>query len=149
MKRFLIAATAILLLAACSANKKNVTTVEKDNGKALLIDGNWEVDYIMPQGKSFDELYARAKPTFTFDSKEGKVSGVTGCNNFTGTFSTEGKKISFGENMAVTRKMCPDMTGEQAFLATIKKVNSYSVTNAGKTLNLIMGDMAIMRAQRK
>lgn len=117
--------------------------------KANLIDGTWEANYIMNTPKPFNELYVNVKPTITFNSIDSKVSGISGCNNFNGSFKMDGNKISFGEGMALTRKMCPDMAGETAFMETLKKVNSYSVTDQGRTLNLIMGDMAVIRLQRK
>jgi heat shock protein HslJ len=148
MKHAIAFLSIALLLISCSSTKQKPPETMTPN-KALLIDGSWEANYIMNTPKPFAELYAKVKPSITFNSTEGKLSGITGCNNFTGSFTLDGNKISIPENLALTRKMCPDMSGEQAFLDALKKVNSYSVTEQGKTLNLIMGDMAIMRLQRK
>ena len=136
------------VFSACDSSKKS-TQSTTPGMKANLIDGTWEANYIMNTPKPFDELYAKVKPTITFNSVDGKVSGISGCNNFNGSFKIDGNMISFGEGMALTRKMCPDMAGETAFMETLKKVNKYSVTEQGKTLNLIMGDMAVMRLQKK
>ncbi|MGL2993098.1 META domain-containing protein [Flavobacterium sp. TSSA_36] len=111
--------------------------------------GLWEVNYIMNAPKPVGELFPKVKPTISFDSYKNSVSGMSGCNNFNGEFTISGKSIKIDEAMALTRKMCPDMAGEQAFLETLKKVNAYSVTDQGKTLNLIMGDLAVMRLERK
>lgn len=116
--------------------------------KANLIDGAWEVNYIMNTPKPLNELFPKEKPTITFDSGKNAISGNSGCNNFNGKCSMEGNSIKIDEAMALTRKMCLDMTGETLFLETLKKVNSYSVTNHGKTLNLIVGDIAVMRLER-
>lgn len=138
----------VAVFSACDSSKK--TTQSTTPGmKANLIDGTWEANYIMNTPKPFNELYVNVKPTITFNSIDSKVSGISGCNNFNGSFKMDGNKISFGEGMALTRKMCPDMAGETAFMETLKKVNSYSVTDQGRTLNLIMGDMAVIRLQRK
>ena len=134
---------------SCSSNKQNASTMTPDNGKALLLDGTWEANYIMNSPKPFAELYPQVKPTITFNSADKRVSGISGCNNFNGGFTVEGNKLSFSEGMALTRKMCPDMAGEETFMTTLQKVNSYSISEQGKTLNLIMGDMAVMRMQRK
>ncbi|MGL6269524.1 MAG: META domain-containing protein [Chitinophagaceae bacterium] len=136
-------------LVACNNSKKATNNTNTSNMKENLIEGTWEANYIMNTPKPFADLYANQKPTITFNSTTGKVNGLSGCNNFNGTFSLDGNKVSFGENMALTRKMCPDMAGESTFLETLKKVNTYSVTEQGKTLNLIMGDMAVMRLTRK
>ena len=61
----------------------------------------------------------------------------------------EGNKFKLGEAMALTKKMCADMTGEETFLENIQRVDSYSVGDRGQTLNLISGDIAIMRLERK
>lgn len=136
-------------MVGCDNSKKATDNTSTSNMKANLIDGNWEANYIMNTPKPFADLYANQKPTITFNSTTGKVNGQSGCNNFNGTFNLDGNKISFGENMALTRKMCPDMAGESTFMETLKKVNTYAVSEQGKTLNLIMGDMAVMRLTRK
>ena len=144
------------LLAACHSTKITAdpvasapsSTAPDNNIKANLIDGTWEVNYILHTPKPFDQLYPDFKPTVIFNSAEGTVGGITGCNNFAGKFMLSGNQITWGEAMATTRKMCPDMSGEETFLTTLKMVNTYSVTEQGKTLNLIMGDMAIMRLTR-
>lgn len=153
MKKFALVFLTIVF-ASCNTpktttTKTTTTKTETNSMKANLIDGNWEVNYIMNAPKPVGELFPKVKPTISFDSYKNSVSGMSGCNDFNGKCTIEGKSIKIEEAMAVTRKMCPDMTGEQAFLDTLKKVNSYSVTNQGKTLNLIMGDMAVMRLEKK
>jgi heat shock protein HslJ len=149
----LILCTGVFLACGCNSSKKAAMDQNKvpvdNNMRANLLDGAWEANYIMSTPKPFADLYANAKPTVTFNSTTGQVSGMSGCNNFTGTFSMDGNKLKFAEGMALTRKMCPDMTGENVFMETLKKVNTYSVTEQGKTLNLIMGDIAVMRFARK
>ena len=136
-----------LLVSACASNKSTSTTDAGMN--ETLLNGEWQANYVSGTEKPFDELFPEMAPFITFNLEEGRVSGMSGCNNFTGSFSTEGNKLSFGDNMALTRKMCPDMTGEDAFISTLQKVDSYSVSEGGETLNLIMGDIAIMRLVRK
>lgn len=45
--------------------------------------------------------------------------------------------------------MCLDNNGESAYLSTLKKIDFYSVSKDGKTLNLIMGDIAVMLFKKK
>lgn len=132
-----------IITAACKTNQPSTTM------KANLIDGEWEANYIMGTPKGIQELFPNGNPTILFNSSESSMSGFAGCNNFNGSFSMDGRQISIPENLAVTRKMCPDMSGENTFLEILQKVNAYSVTEQGNTLNLIMGDMAIMRLTRK
>jgi heat shock protein HslJ len=141
----------IFFYIACttSASKINNTANKSENMKANPIDGTWETDYIMNSPKALDDLYPKTKPTISFLSHQNQLSGYAGCNNFNGKCTVEGNKLQIGEALALTRKICPDMVGEQTFLETLKKVNTYSVTNEGKTLNLIMGDIAVMRLNKK
>ena len=68
---------------------------------------------------------------------------------FIGSYTTSGNTLTFGENMGLTRKMCPDMTGEQTFMETLKKVNAFAISDEGQTLNLLTGDVAVMRLVKK
>ena len=134
---------ALTSLAACNNSKK---TTGKMTDTAVL-NGTWELNYISGPRIAFDGLYPDKKPTINFDVAAGKISGNTSCNNFNGKLNVDGSKISFTDPMAMTRMMCQGQ-GETAFLETLKKVNSWSVTD-GNTLNLLMGDIAMMRFSKK
>ena len=114
-----------------------------------MLDGTWEANFILNTPKPFAEMYPKVKPSITFNSLNGSINGITGCNNFSGGFTLDGNRIKFGDSFATTRKMCPDMTGEKTFLETLLKVNTYSITDQGKTLHLIMGDIAVMRLKKE
>lgn len=117
----------------------------KEAAKPVLVGTTWELDYMAGQETPFAELFSGAKPTLTFD-KDGKVFGNASCNRFNSTFTVDGSKINFG-NSATTRMMCPSIKGEQAFLETLGKVNRFSVN--GNVLTMIIGDIAVMRFQKK
>jgi len=51
--------------------------------------------------------------------------------------------------MAMTKMMCMYGQGEQVFMSTLQKITSYDVTDNGKTLNFISGDIAMMRFTKK
>jgi heat shock protein HslJ len=142
-KNLLIALIICSLLAACSTAKKTTTTMPDISKLA----GTWELNYISGPRIAFDGLYPGKKPTITFDIANNRVSGSTGCNNFNGPLKIEGNKINFNEPMAMTRMMCPG-EGENVFMGTLKKINTWSVTD-GNTLNFIMGDIAMMRFVKK
>jgi heat shock protein HslJ len=151
MKKRVLASILFLVLfaIACKTVKSKTDnaaiTNKSETMKAKLIEGTWEADYIMNSPKAFDELYPGAKPTITFNSIQNQISGFSGCNNFNGKCTIDGNTLQIAKALALTQKMCPNMVGEQ----TLKKVNTYSVTNQGKTLNLIMGDIAVMRLNKK
>lgn len=136
----------LVLATGCGASKKSNTMTDVHS-----LDGTWEANYLMPtSAKSFDELFPGKKPSITFDSRQGKAGGMSGCNQFNCSFSIDGNAINFGESMAVTKKNCVHgQDGEQAFLETLKRINKYSIAEDGKTLNLLQGDIAVMRLVRR
>lgn len=112
------------------------------------LEGTWELNYITGPRIAFDGLYPNKKPTISFDIANNLVSGNTSCNNFNGKLNAEGNKISFTDPMAMTRMMCMDGNGENVFLETLKKVDSWSVTD-GNTLNFRKGDVTMIRFEKK
>ncbi|WP_197276106.1 META domain-containing protein [Mangrovimonas sp. TPBH4] len=112
------------------------------------LEGTWEANYIMGAPKDLGEIYPHGAPKITFDLEKETTGGQTGCNNFSAPIKIDGNSIQFNEAMAVTRKMCPDMTGEKLFLETLKKINKFSISEEGNTLNLIIGDIAAMRLHK-
>jgi heat shock protein HslJ len=149
MKKNIASISFLVLFAVACNSAKNNTSMKSDSYKTSLIEGTWEVNYIMNAPKPVEVLFLKAKPVITFTVNKNTISGNSGCNNFNGEFTIDDNKIIVADALATTRKMCPDMTGEQLFLETLKKINTYSVTNQGKTLNLIMGDIAVMRFTKK
>jgi heat shock protein HslJ len=129
-----------VVLISCKCKKTD--TVSK-------LDGIWELNYISGPRIAFDGLYPDKKPTIVFDSKESRVSGNSSCNSYTGKLSIDGNKIDFTQPMAMTKMMCTDGQGEQVFMNTLQKITSYGITDDGKTLNLISGDVAMMRFTKK
>lgn len=113
------------------------------------LEGNWELNYFTGLRIAFDGLYPEKKPTINFNSKENLVSGNNSCNSYTGKFSLTGNKINFPEPMTSTRMMCLDGQGEKVFMSTLSKIRSYSITDDGKTLNLISGDIVTMRFTKR
>lgn len=113
------------------------------------LEGNWELNYITGSRIAFDGLYPDKKPTINFNIKENLVSGNNSCNSYTGKLSITENKIDFTQPMASTKMMCMDGQGEQVFMSTLSKVTSYNITDDGKTLNFISGDIATMRFTKK
>ncbi|WP_281310453.1 META domain-containing protein [Flavobacterium flavigenum] len=130
------------LLISCNILKCNKNTISK-------LEGNWELNYISGPRIAFDGLYPNKKPTINFNTKEKMVSGNNSCNSYTGKLVATENKIDFTQPMVSTKMMCLDGQGEQVFMNTLSKVTSYSITDDGKTLNLISGDIATMRFTKK
>ncbi|MEJ5091022.1 META domain-containing protein [Sphingobacterium faecium] len=118
--------------------------IKPEKGEQAL-SGTWELDYISGPRIAFQGLYPNEKPSITFDLSTKKVSGNSSCNNYNGTFKTENNHISFGP-LASTKMAC-EGSGESVYFSTLGKITSFDVN--GTTLTLIMGDIAMMRFQKK
>ena len=126
----------------------NVFKCKKKDAISKL-EGNWELNYITGPRIAFDGLYPNKKPTINFNTKENQVSGNNSCNSYTGKLIVTENKIDFTQPMVSTKMMCLDGQGEQVYMSTLSKVTSYKVTDDGKTLNFISGDIATMRFTKK
>lgn len=116
-----------------------------NSNTASQLNGTWEVDYISGPRIAFDGLYPDKKPTITFNLPDTVATGNSSCNNFRSSVKIEGSNIKFGMP-ASTRMACPG-AGESTFFKTLASINKFGIS--GNTLNLIMGDIAVMRLQRK
>ncbi|AKP51006.1 hypothetical protein CA2015_1569 [Cyclobacterium amurskyense] len=118
MRQFKILFTFILLFSftACSS-------LNNINPLSLLMGNKWKLAGMM--GKSLDVgKFADAVPLLSF-MDGGKLSGFTGCNNFSGDFTLEGKSLSLNPG-AMTKKACPG-TGESDFLKALSMVKNFKV----------------------
>ena len=131
-----------LIFIACDSTKSTVKSTTS-------LGGTWELNYITGPRIAFDGLYPDKKPTISFDSKENKVSGNNGCNQYFGSLKVEGNKINFKDaKMGMTMMACPGQ-GENVYMKTLEKVDSYSISQDGKSLNFSMGDIVMMRFQKQ
>jgi uncharacterized membrane protein len=106
------------------------------------IEGGWRVirlgTDLLPQG---------VIATVVFD-REGRASGRSGCNRFTGTYTLSGEGLSFGQ-IAGTRMACPpaEMDTERRFLDLMQKVTRATPGENGQ-LRLMAGDEQAMVLDR-
>jgi heat shock protein HslJ len=127
MSRYLRAipflALATVLLAACSPGRKGLDAT------------SWQLEtYRGPEGELTEVLPASV---VTLDFQADQASGISGCNNYTGSYQSTGSEVEFGP-LASTRKLCvrPEgvMEQEAAYLAALGSAASYNL--AGDTLEL-------------
>lgn len=99
-----------------------------------LLAGTWAVQRI---GEA--EVAPKVRVTLTFGDG-GRVSGVAGCNNFTGKYVVTGEGLKMGP-LAATRKMCgPElMAVERDVLAALNAVTRFDLAADG-SLTLLAGD---------
>ena len=79
------------------------------------------------------------RPTLSFNEEDYTVSGFSGCNNYNGGFnvSPQAETLTFGL-LAVTKKMCPDMKVEKAFMNVLEKASTFEIE--GNTLRMFGSD---------
>lgn len=138
MKKIALALVFICMaVVSCTSTKKTV--------KKASLEGIWELDFISGPRITFEGLFPNQKPTIKFDLVANKVSGNNSCNQYFGNLIIDGNKINFKDaKMGMTMMAC-EGNGDSVYMNTLEKVESYTVTNDGKTLNFLVGDVVMMR----
>ncbi len=95
---------------------------KKKTEKPITLNNKWKVISM----KGVEDL--QINPTIQFDENEKRISGNAGCNSYFGNYDPESVKLDFSK-MGMTRKMCPDMTVENAFLNNMRVVSYYKIEN--------------------
>jgi len=138
----LVLAVSCLALMSCTSSQSSMKTTAS-------LDGTWQLNYITGPRIAFDGLYPDKKPTISFDLKENKVSGNNSCNQYFGTLKIDGNKINFKDaKMGMTMMACPG-NGENVYMKTLEKIETYTLSKDGKTLNFMMGEVEMMRFEKK
>jgi heat shock protein HslJ len=132
MKKLIFALIILSPLSNACSSTKNVNVMN------MLTQNSWVVNTIM--GKSVDtSAFAKGLPNLNFGN-DGKLTGSTGCNNFTGNFKLEGTGLQLDPG-AMTRMACPG-NGEADFLNAVKQVTNVKLN--GNTLSLLNGANEVM-----
>ncbi|MDY0116676.1 MAG: META domain-containing protein [Sulfurimonadaceae bacterium] len=119
MKKYIstIAIVVSVLFAGCS-----IVSVE-ESAKPDVSLTNTYFKVISLEGAQI-EVFER-EPFIQFEA-DGGVKGHLGCNDFFGSFKTEGKKISF-IHIGSTKMMCPNLNTEDAFSQVLYDVKMYKI----------------------
>ena len=113
---WLVVATLALVLAACGSS-----------GSHDIKGTSWTVSTI--GGKA---VVAGAEPTVSFGS-DGTISGSTGCNTYSGTYTVDGDKLTVSA-LAMTKKACADPAvnvQEAAVTAALSGATNWSIGSDG------------------
>lgn len=123
--------------ASCSTSKTAT--------KEVSIEGTWELNYITGPKIAFNGLFPGKKPTITFNLNDKKITGNNSCNNYFGALIMDGNKINFKDaKMGMTMMAC-EGNGDSVYMEALKKIESYTITDGGNTLNLLLGNVVMMR----
>jgi heat shock protein HslJ len=135
--------TALLLVFICITLVSCNTT--KTASKTTSLEGSWMLNYITGPRIAFDGLYPEKKPTIKFDLAANKIAGNNSCNQYFGALIVDGNKINFKDaKMGMTMMACQG-NGDSVYMDTLNKIESYTITDNGKTLNFLLGDIVMMR----
>ena len=118
----------------CAAQSQpEVPTAPSPPGRAALIGTTWAVFEI--DGQGVDASDTQRRPSIELSADGNRVSGSTGCNRISGTFTQQGNALRFGR-LAMTRVACvPDRSAiENAFVAAMEATTSQAIEN--QTLEL-------------
>lgn len=112
---------------------KNMTVMTLRKSDIDFLNGAWQVEAI--KGNKVDNPDCR----LIFDVTEGTVSGDTGCNILNGQMVREPSvsgSLGF-THLRTTRRMCPDISTEQALLIALEEVTTAKHSSGGKSVNLL------------
>jgi heat shock protein HslJ len=148
-----VSVAAALVLAACStstgSSAKPSSSAAGSPGAAgspamtATLEGTtWQLTgYVGPAGNLLP-VPAAVSASATFSA--GTVSGNAGCNEYSGSYTVDGDKLTIGQ-VAATKKACgPAETAlETAYLAALGKVATYSIDGESLELKTTEGKVGL------
>ena len=118
----------IVILSGCRSQYMAITDINE-------LEGEWNV--IELEGKSLSS--DNPLPFLSFDLKEKRLSGNTGCNRIIGSLDIDdanNEMISFPQ-VGSTRMACPDMTVEDNLLKLLNSVKYFESKSKAKPVTRI------------
>jgi len=138
--RFLL--VAFILLVGCKPSNKigDLVGVPKERS---LENTHWVLTEL--DGKSIATINEAKKLHLLLDSESKRASGFAGCNQFTGGYTLEGKKLSL-KNLAVTKMFCQETVDiETRYLQALTETDSFKIEE--HVLFLLTGDQQLAKFQ--
>ena len=117
--------------------------------KKHSLEGSWVLKFITGPKIAFEGLYPDHKPTIVFDLVKNKLSGNNSCNQYFGDLIIDGNKINFKDAKIGMTMMACQGNGDTVYMSTLDKIDSYSITDDGKTLIFMMGSIVMMRFEHE
>jgi heat shock protein HslJ len=131
MKNIILSIVLGVMCMSCCSNKY----------AAANISGDWKIDNVLDiqVNASEEEI-----PFISFQSNESRFYGTTGCNSFFGEFkTTDNKNEIMLTNVGSTKKLCIDMTTEDAIFSAMSQVASVEYNNEEMQLLDINGNVVM------
>jgi len=125
-------------LLAQSQTSKNLSTDQR-----VLTGIEWRL-VSFGSGGSEESLVAGTTVTLKF-GEDGRASGSTGCNSYSGTYQVRGDSVSFGRLIS-TKRACLDQNAnqqEQKFLTALESANRFRLASDRLTIMSVRGRNAL------
>ncbi|RMA58745.1 META domain-containing protein [Ulvibacter antarcticus] len=126
-----------LTIVSCDATKHQVDPMEQeDTINTEINDNTWELTTL--DGQNIDQSGVKGKKIqFTLNSTDKTISGFSGCNIFSGSYSLEaGGHIRISQ-VASTRMACPDSKfNENEYLKIFELTDNYTIQNGILSMNV-------------
>lgn len=91
----------------------------------LKIEGNWLVEEL--NGRKLQGDSTLVAPTLRFDPRKRHLSGMSGCNRYSGAFELLDENALKVGNLACTLMACPEPNVEREFLALLDTTLYYQI----------------------
>ncbi len=116
MKNIILSIVLGFMCISCCSNKY----------AAANISGDWKIDNVFGTQVNVEEEV----PFISFQTEEARFYGTTGCNSFFGEFKTSDNKNDITlTNVGSTKKLCADMSTEDAIFSAFSQVASVNYDN--------------------
>lgn len=145
-KIFYITMLPFLMLCACAKpNTLTETQMQNNLSPTQIINKTWLVEDINQHG-----IIDNAHVTLIL-SEDGRISGKSGCNNYSGRYILTGNKLTVIPPMISTRMMCAPalMQLESEYIAVLSEAEKVELSSigalvltsqSGKTITLMAND---------
>lgn len=128
MKNIILSIVLGVMCMSCCSNKY----------AAANISGDWKIDNVLGAEVNATE----ETPFISFQKEESRFYGNTGCNSFFGEYTTtENKEDITLSNVGSTKKLCADMSVEDAIFSAFAQVASVKYDDAKMQLKDANGNV--------
>lgn len=132
--RFRAHTLAMLILVSFAVLIQGQTRRDLSTDQRVLTGIDWRLVSLGPSGSEAN-IVAGTTVTLKF-GEDGRASGSTGCNSYSGTYQVRGDNISFSR-LVSTRRACLDQNAnqqEQRFLSTLEAANRFRLSSNRLTI---------------
>ena len=120
-------------------------SIMAEPASAASLDGS-EWTLVELRGQPAFPASAQGRPHLVFSAADSLVSGSTGCNSFSGSYTQEGGALRINGPLRMTRRACAERERneqERRFTAMLEATDSFAIRD--DTLLLLAGGETVAR----